>query len=201
MKFQVGENNPCAAGKERYTYGDYKTWPDDQRWELIDGIPYDMTPAPSRKHQEILGALYLQFAGYLKGKPCRVYLAPFDVRLPEGHEADDQIRTVVQPDLVVVCDRSKLDDHGCKGAPDLAIEITSPHTADKDDELKLALYEKKGVKEFWLVHPADASVMVFTLGNDAKYGKPAIYAADGLIPVSIFKGELMVNLAEIFETI
>ncbi len=82
MSFKVRETNPCAASKETFTYGDYEKWPEDQRWELIDGIPYDITPAPSRKHQEILGELHLQFAAYLKNKPCKVFLAPFDVRLP-----------------------------------------------------------------------------------------------------------------------
>lgn len=200
MKYQVKENHPCAAGKEIYSYGDYEKWPEDERWELIDGVPYDMTPAPSRGHQEILGALYLQFAAYLKGKPCRIYLAPFDVRLPEGREEDALIKTVVQPDLTVICDRTKLDDKGCKGAPDLTIEITSPHTAAKDGKFKLALYEKVGVKEFWLVYPLDATVMVFTLDNHGKYGKPAIFAKDDQIPVGIFSGDLMVDLSQVFET-
>lgn len=199
MKFQVRETRLYAASKEIYTYGDYETWPEDQRWELIDGVPYDMTPAPSRKHQEILGALYLQFAGYLKGKPCRVYLAPFDVRLPQGQEEDAKIKTVVQPDLTVVCERIKLDDKGCKGAPDLVIEITSPHTAAKDAKLKLALYEKTGVREFWLVQPLDATVMVFTLDNNGKYGNPETFAPNDQIPVKIFSGELLVDLAQIFE--
>ena len=199
MKYQVKETNPCAAGKETYTYSDYETWPEDQRWELIDGIPYDMTPAPSPRHQEILGALYLQFAAYLKGKPCRLYLAPFDVRLPEGQEEDTKIKTVVQPDLTVICDRAKLDNKGCKGAPDLAIEITSPHTAAKDAKVKLGLYEKVGIREFWLVHPLDAIVMVFTLDNNGKYGKPDVFTTANQVPVGIFSGELSVDLAQIFE--
>jgi Uma2 family endonuclease len=200
MKFQVKETHPCAAGKEIFTYGDYETWPEDQRWELIDGVPYDMTPAPSRRHQEILGALHLQFAAYLKGKPCRVYLAPFDVRLPEGPEEEAKIKTVVQPDLTVICDRTKLDDKGCKGAPDLAIEITSPHTAAKDAKIKLALYEKAGVREFWLVEPADATVMVFTLNNNKKYGEPKIFETGDLVSVGIFSGDLTVDLSQVFET-
>jgi Uma2 family endonuclease len=159
-----------------------------------------MTPVPSPRHQEILGALYLQFAAYLKDKPCRVYLAPFDVRLPEGREEESLIKTVVQPDLTVICDRAKLDNKGCKGAPDLAIEITSPHTAAKDAKLKLALYEKVGVKEFWLVYPLDTVVMVFTLNNHGKYDKPAIFTQDDQVPVGIFSEELSVDLGQVFES-
>jgi Uma2 family endonuclease len=203
MKYQVRETHPredaCAVSKELFTYGDYETWPDDQRWELIDGVPYDMTPAPSRRHQEILGALHLQFATYLKGKPCRVYLAPFDVRLPEGQEEDNRIKTVVQPDLTVVCDRTKLDNRGCKGAPDLCIEIISPHTAVKDAKIKLALYEKVGIKEFWLVYPLDATVIVFTLDSNGKYGKPNIFITGDQVPVGIFSEELSIDLGQVFE--
>ena len=147
MSFKVRETNPVAASQETFTYGDYEKWPEDRRRELIDGVPYDMTPAPSRKHQEILGEIYLQFANCLKNKSCKVYLAPFDVRLPQGAESEEMIRTVVQPDLTIVCDHSKLDDKGCLGAPDLAIEILSPHTAAKDLKIKLDLYERVAVKE------------------------------------------------------
>ncbi|MBI4778090.1 Uma2 family endonuclease, partial [Candidatus Desantisbacteria bacterium] len=121
--------------EERFTYGDYLKWPDDQRWELIDGVAYDMSPAPSRKHQKVVGELFAQFHSYLKDKSCEVYVAPFDVRLPEVDEgvaplaADEEIITVVQPDIVVVCDRDKLDDRGGRGAPDIVIEILSPWTA------------------------------------------------------------------------
>ncbi len=135
----------------------------------------------------------------MKGKPCRLYLAPFDVRLPEGQEEDTKIKTVVQPDLTVICDRAKLDNKGCKGAPDLAIEITSPHTAAKDAKVKLGLYEKVGIREFWLVHPLDAIVMVFTLDNNGKYGKPDVFTTANQVPVGIFSGELSVDLAQIFE--
>lgn len=198
MSFRVRETNPVAASKETFTYGDYEKWPEDQRWELIDGIPYDMTPAPSRKHQEILGELYLQFAAYLKNKSCKVYLAPFDVRLPQGDEPGEKVRTVVQPDLTVVCDHAKLDEKGCLGAPDLAIEILSPHTAAKDLKIKLDLYERAGVKEYWAVHPLDRTILVFALQSNGKYGKPAVYDRRDTISVSIFKGDLRVDAAEIF---
>ncbi len=198
MSFKVRETNPCAASKETFTYGDYEKWPEDQRWELIDGIPYDMSPAPSRKHQEILGELHLQFGAFLKNKSCKVYLAPFDVRLPQGAESEEMIRTVVQPDLTVVCDHSKLDDKGCLGAPNMVIEILSPHTAAKDLKIKLDLYERIGVKEYWLVQPLDRTIMVFTLQEDGKYVKPAVYDRHDTISVGIFEGNLRVAAVEIF---
>lgn len=198
VSFEVRESNSCAATKETFTYSDYEKWPENQRWELIDGAPYDMTPAPSRKHQEILGELYLQFATYLKNKPCKVFLAPFDVRLAQGDEPGEMIRTVVQPDLTVVCDRSKLDDKGCLGTPDMVIEILSPHTAAKDLKIKLALYERVGVKEYWLVQPLDRTIMVFTLRQDKKYDKPVVYDGHDRIDVGIFEGDLQVEAEAVF---
>lgn len=126
---------------------------------------FDMSPSPSRNHQEISVELLRQFSNYLIDKTCKVYAAPFDVRLPEGDENDTNIETVVQPDIAVICDKCKLDDKGCKGASDLIIEITSPSTARKDLKEKLFLYEKSGVKEYWIVHPTDKTVMVFKLGE------------------------------------
>ena len=196
--FLIRESRPEAATKESYTYGDYLSWSDEERWELINGIPYDMSPAPSRKHQEILGELHLQFATYLKGKPCKVFLAPFDVRLPQGDETEEAIRTVVQPDLTMVCDHSKLDERGCLGVPDMTIEILSPHTAAKDLKIKLDLYERFGVKEYWLVQPMDQTIMVFTLREDGKYAKPTVYDRHDTVKVGIFQGALQVDANEIF---
>jgi Uma2 family endonuclease len=161
-------------GENGFNYGDYLLWPEEERWELIDGVPYNMTPAPSRRHQEILAALTASFYRFLEEQECRVYMAPFDVRLPEGKEREDKIRTVVQPDLVVVCDPGKLDDKGCIGAPDLVLEITSPSTARKDLKEKLALYERQGVREYWIVHPTDETVMVFRLNARSRYERPDI---------------------------
>ena len=149
--------------KETFTYGDYLKWPNNERWELINGVPYNMTPSPSRTHQGILAALLTKFYTFLEDKECKVYNAPFDVRLPEGAEKEEEIKTVVQPDLVVVCDQTKLDDKGCLGAPDLIIEITSPSTARLDLKEKFALYERMGVKEYWIINPTDETVMVFLL--------------------------------------
>jgi Uma2 family endonuclease len=183
--------------ENRYTYADYLNWNDDERWELIDGTAYNMTPAPSRVHQEVSAALLSKFYAYLKDKSCKVYAAPFDVRLPFENEKDEDIKTVVQPDIVVVCDKSKLDDRGCKGAPDLVIEITSPTTSRLDVKDKFNLYEKAGVKEYWIADPNGKTVMVFKQGEDGRYDRPDMYADEDEIPVGIFK-DLQVDLKEVF---
>ena len=140
---------PLRKEEARYTYADYMAWEDGERWEIIEGVPYLMSPAPTWVHQGISGELFLQIATFLKGKPCKVYAAPFDVRLfPADDDSDD---TVVQPDIVVVCDRSKLDRSGCRGAPDMLVEILSPSTARHDQLVKLQLYKKAGVREYWIV--------------------------------------------------
>ncbi len=183
---------------ELFTYADYMTWPDGERWELIDGEAYMMSPAPSRKHQEISIDLASQFHTFLKGKKCRVYDAPFDVRLPQhADQPDDEIETVVQPDIVVVCDGSKLDDRGCKGAPDLVIEILSPSTSKMDLQDKFFLYQRVGVKEYWLVHPSDKTVMVFRLNNQGEYGRADMFAGDDKVSVPLL-GELIIDLKDVF---
>ncbi len=198
MKLRISEPRPEAATKDLYTYGDYAKWPDEERWELIDGVPYNMSPAPSRIHQKILGELHKQIAVYLTGKTCEVYIAPFDVRLPKGDENDEQIDTVVQPDLVVVCDREKLDERGCKGAPDLAVEVLSPGTAGKDMKIKLALYERVGVKEYWLVDPSNKTVQVYQLETAGPYGRPGIYTDADQLKVGLFP-DLTVDLSMVFK--
>ena len=167
----------------RYTYEDYLTWPDDERWELIKGVPYDMTPSPTRHHQEIVVELSRQAANHFCDRPCRVYVAPFDVRLKLRHE--EKTETVVQPDLAVVCDEEKLDEKGCFGAPDWIVEVLSPSTAAKDKIVKLALYEEHGVREYWLVHPQDRTVTIYTL-SDGVYSRPEIEETRGATGVRIF---------------
>ena len=158
---------------EFHTYADYLAWPADIRYELIDGIAYAMGPAPVRRHQEVALELVRQIADALDGSPCRPYIAPFDVRLPRANEADEFVSTVVQPDISVICDKTKLDERGCRGAPDWIIEVISPSTASHDQIVKRALYERVGVREFWLVHPVDNVVIIYLLQNGA-YGKPEV---------------------------
>ncbi len=147
----------------RYTYGDYKLWQGDDRWELIDGEAFLMSPAPSFRHQEIVLELGSQLSQFLRGKTCKVAIAPVDVRLPSADEADDAIDTVVQPDLVVVCDRGKIDRAGIRGAPDLVVEVLSPSTSVRDQVLKRDLYESHGVREYWIVDPEADSILVYRL--------------------------------------
>lgn len=198
MEFMAKEARPKAATKEKYTYGDYITWSEDERWELIDGVPYNMSTAPSRLHQEVSGELFKQIAVYLTGKPCKVYAAPFDVRLPKGDEEDELVDTTVQPDLVVICDRKKLDERGCRGAPDWIIEILSPHTAAKDMKIKRELYERVGVREYWLVDPGNKTVEVYQSGDRGRYERPEVYAAGDQVKTGIFS-DLTIDLTAVFE--
>ena len=188
---------PAQKRDARHTYADYLTWSDDERWELIHGVAYNMTPAPSRRHQAISMELARQFANHLVGKRCKVFNAPFDVRLPKPGETDETTSTVVQPDLVVVCDPAKLDDRGCKGAPDLVIEILSPESLARDQREKLILYEQAGVPEYWIVHPADKTVSIYRQGSDSLYGKPALYTSEERPPVGVLP-ELEIDLGAVF---
>ena len=189
--------HPALNSADRYTYKDYLSWDNDERWELIHGHPYSMTPAPSRRHQELSLELLRQFANFLFGKPCKVYGAPFDVRLPEADERDDDVQTVVQPDISVVCDHTKLDDRGCKGSPDLIVEIMSPSTARKDVKEKFLLYEKAGIREYWIVDPAAKTVVVFKQVEDRRFGRPEVFSEEDTVTVGIFTG-LTIELGAVF---
>ena len=184
---------------ERYTYADYLTWDDDKRWELIDGEAFCMSPAPMRQHQQLSVVFTSLIYNHLRGKKCEVYAAPFDVRLVETNDdvADDYIDNVVQPDIVVICDPKKLDDRGCKGAPDLIIEILSPSTARMDMTIKFDLYQRFAVKEYWIVHPKDQTVLVFKLLETGLYDVPERYCADDIIAVTLL-GDLKIDLTLVF---
>jgi Uma2 family endonuclease len=177
--------------KKMHTYGDYLTWPDEVRYELIDGVAYAMSPAPGRFHQELAGEIYRQIANALLGKICRPFIAPVDVRLPKGHESNDEVETVVQPDVFVVCDPSKLDARGVSGAPDWIVEVLSPSTAAHDQTIKLKRYERAGVREYWLVHPMDRTVIVYTLVGDS-FERPQIYELIGTLSATILP-ELVID--------
>ena len=175
---------------KRYTYADYCSWEDDVRRELIDGVPYAMS-APSRSHQKTSMQLSVLLGNFLKGKPCEVFAAPFDVRL----NADTRDDTVVQPDVLVVCDESKLDEKGCIGAPDLAIVILSPSTAMRDKVLKYRWYLRSGVREYWIVSPDDKTVMVCILKNGEYV--TTTYGGDEAVPVHVLEG-CIIDLPEVF---
>jgi len=169
---------------ELYCYGDYLTWPDDVRYELIDGHAYLMSPGPDLPHQDIAGEIYRQTANALSGKTCRAFIAPLDVRLPKQNEPDAQTDTVVQPDVMVVCDSDKLDRRGVRGAPDWIVEVLSPSTAGHDQIKKRSLYERHGVREYWLVHPIDRVLTVYRL-QDGEYGMPQLSQLEGETAVGI----------------
>jgi len=184
---------------KRYTYADYLTWIDDVRRELIEGF-IKLLPVPRLSHAMVSSNISWHLRAILtkkKGK-CKVLYAPVDVRFPKnGETANNKIYTVVQPDICVVCDASKLDEDGCLGAPDMIVEILSPSTAKKDMTEKFVLYEESGVKEYWLVHPGDKAVHVFILQNNAKYDAGQIYERKGKIPIYIFDNYL-IDLDDVF---
>ena len=177
-----------ALRDERHSrYGDYRRWPDDLRYELINGAAYLMAPAPTTDHQTVVLELAFQVRTALEGARCRILLAPVDVLLPHGGEADDEVDTVLQPDLLVVCDPAKVVMHGVRGAPDWAVEVLSPSSAGHDQTIKLAAYERAGVREYWLVHPGDRVLTVYRAGADG-YGKPDIQELSGETAVGVLPG-------------
>jgi len=184
---------------KRYSYADYLTWMDDKRRELYDGLIVELV-TPSRKHQQVSVHLISLIGNYISNKKIEAYHAPFDVRLTKNKNSvrDDQIFTVVQPDLCIICDLTKLDDRGCLGSPEFVIEITSPETSSRDIKHKYKIYEQHGVREYWIVSPIAETVTVFFLDENGKFEFKGMYASDDKIPVHIFDGELEIDLAEVF---
>lgn len=179
-----------------YTYSDYLTWDDGKRWEIIDGVVYDMSPAPIIDHQRISGALFYMIYNFLSDKRCEVFSAPFDVILPKIGEKEDDSTTVVQPDIVVVCDNQKLTKRGCTGAPDLVIEILSLSTAKKDMTVKMKLYQRAGVRELWVVHPEEKWVQIFIF-SEGNLVSMQSFDDSGLPEVSVLPG-LTIELPRVF---
>ena len=181
-----------------YTDADYLLWRIEERLELIKGKIFKMSPAPSLAHQRISTQLQGTLFNFLKARSCDLFSAPFDVRLyndKKSKDANRQIYTVVQPDLCVVCDTSKLDQRGCLGAPDLIIEILSPGNSSKEMNEKFDLYEESGVREYWLVEPAENAVWVYLLNEEGKY--IGLKPTTTILKSSIFP-DLVIDLKEIF---
>jgi len=183
---------PDLAGN--YNYSDYLQWTFEGMVELINGKIFKMSPAPSTGHQVTLMELCYLVMHHLKVKNCKVFIAPFDVRLSKFKE-DKLIDSVVQPDLCIICDLTKIDEKGCNGAPDMIAEILSPSTAQRDLDLKFKLYEENGVKEYWIVQPNDQTVSVFDL-VDSKFILRGIYHRAKVIEVKTIG--LEIDLNEIF---
>lgn len=165
--------DPAVDRSALYTYRDYRSWPDDERWELIRGEAW-MMGAPTTAHQRLSAELYRAiFAALPEDGPCEVFYAPVDVLLPRRPaDDDDEVDTVVQPDLIVVCDPAKVRDSFVRGAPDLVVEILSPSTSGKDQREKYRVYEEAGVREYWIIDPAGKWFERHGLGLDGRYGKP-----------------------------
>ena len=176
-----------------YTYADYCKWPEDELWELIDGKAYAKA-MPVRAHQDVALEIAHQLKLFLKGHKCNVFIAPFSVRL----NADKKDDTVVAPDILVVCDESKLaDGKGVVGAPDFIVEVLSPSTVAHDWKTKYGLYQKYGVKEYWIVDPGNRTLAVNILENDTYVTQ--VYAnSESDVPVKTLDG-CTINLAEVFE--
>ncbi len=189
---------PLPAEK-RYTYADLLAWDDNTRYELYNGQPVALA-SPSNVHQEISVELSSQLHTYLRGKKCKVYTAPFDVRLfEEDSDRPEDVDTVVQPDLMVICDPKKVDRRGVQGAPDLVVEILSDSTRRIDRLTKFNLYQRAGVREYWIVDPATRTVSVYSLEEGAYYAA-ATYGADSSVPVGVLD-DCTIDLSTVFPEI
>ena len=190
---------PKLQTDQTYTVGDYLAWPDNERWELIDGRPFLMSPAPSPDHQRIAFSLARQIANFLEETKaaCEALISPIDVYLPDEGEKVEDSETVLQPDVVVVCDPEQITRRGIVGPPKWVIEVLSPSTSKRDQGDKRAVYERHGVAEYWLIHPQDRVVQIYRLGKDGGYGKSEVSDTAGSLDSQLFEG-LTVDWDEVF---
>ena len=190
---QVEEPDPSIS----YTYADYLQWKFEERLELFRGKIFKLS-APNTKHQVIAGNLFVAAKLFLAKQKCRVFIAPFDVRLPvKNRKKDTEVTTVVQPDICIVCDETKIDARGCCGDPDLVIEILSPGNSHKEVKLKYDLYEEAGVKEYWIIYPEEESLAVFILNEKELYDGATLYAGKDKVHSKAIPG-LIIDLKDIF---
>jgi Uma2 family endonuclease len=183
-----------------YSYADYLTWRLEESVELIKGKIMAMSPAPNRMHQSISGNLFLHLGNYFKRKSCEVFVAPFDVKLYDRRKSllnNGEAFSVVQPDLCVICDKDKLTEQGCDGAPDWIIEVLSPGNSRKEVRLKYDLYEESGVTEYWLVFPYEQIVQQFVLDDNGKYQLRALYPGNETVSPHLFP-DLQIDLNDVF---
>lgn len=187
---------PDISYDKAYTYADYLKFDLDYMVELIRGEIYKMTPAPSMKHQRILGSLHVILGQQLKGKPCELYAAPTDIVLPIANKKRDKATTVVQPDLSIFCDTSIIEEQAAFGPPTLVVEILSPHTKKKDIQLKYEIYEEAGVQEYWIIMPTEELLEQFVL-IDNQYQRIQTYTTEDTVTARAVEG-LSVMLDEVF---
>lgn len=181
-----------------HSYADYMRFEFEERIEIIKGHLFKMSPAPARLHQRIVTNIFGPIYNTLKGKQCQVYTAPFDVRLARRNQDDKEIFTVVQPDIVVVCDKSKLDKRGCIGAPDIVVEILSPGNNKKELINKYEVYEESGVKEYWIVSPSEKTFFRYILDDQGKFQPTKLLTIGEEVTTPILHGFIL-NLEEVFE--
>jgi len=170
-----------------YTYADYLKWTFDERLELIKGKIFKMSPAPGSVHQIISAAVSNELYNYLKGKPCKVFSAPFDVRLVRRSVDDKDVTTVVQPDICVICDPKKVDAKGCIGSPDIVVEILSPGNNKKELKNKYEVYEEAGVFEYWIINPVEKNLVRYSL-VDGSYQAARPFTIDDELTTGILPG-------------
>ena len=188
---------PLPAKHEQFTFAHYLTWDEREHIEIINGEAF-MMAAPSRIHQKISMELSRQLANFLEGKMCEVYPAPFSVRLFEqDKDKPEYVDTVVEPDISVVCDKRKLDKFGCKGAPNLIIEVLSPSTQRLDQLVKLNLYQHAGVQEYWIVDPENRTVRVMLQDNNGILQTYEVYKCEDVAKVNILDG-CFIELNKVF---
>lgn len=181
-----------------YSYSNYLNWLFEERVELIKGKVFKMSPAPSRVHQEIFGAIFNPIYNFLKNKSCKVYGAPFDVRFPKKSKEDAAIFTVLQPDICVVCDLTKLDDKGCVGAPDIVVEILSPGNNKKELLYKYQVYQEFGVKEYWVVSQSDQYILIYTLDSSGKFQASKMFTLSEQITSAVLP-DFVLELDNVFK--
>ena len=182
-----------------YTYADYLTWKFEELVEVIKGKLMRPMAGPSTRHQRVSRRLGYAIESVVRKGPCEMFQAPFDVRLSRSTASGDaQIKTVVQPDIFVVCDREKIDERGCLGAPDWIIEILSPGNVLHDTKTKFDLYEENGVREYWIVYPGEKTVLVYVLDAHGRYQPVGEYAEPGPVPATAVPG-LVLEWADVFD--
>lgn len=184
---------------KRYTYADYLTWRLQEQVELIRGKVFKMSPAPNLSHQRVSRQLFLILANFFNRKTGEVFHAPFDVRLPmpPSQTKNNELDTVVQPGITVVCDPSKLDRAGCLGAPDLVVEILSPGNSRKEVKDKFELYQFAGIPYYWIIHPEEQTLIVYALDDKGVYQALRPFTKGDQITIDLFSG-LIINLDDIF---
>ncbi len=180
---------------KQYTYTDYLTWRIKDRIELIKGYIHRMSPAPSTNHQKTSGRIFVMIFRFIDKSDCEVFSAPFDVRF---RDVDGVVRDIVQPDISVICDSGKLGKQGCIGAPDLIVEILSPSSSKRDLSYKYDLYRSHGVQEYWVVHPEEKTLLIYTLKEDGTYQSSKLFTRGDRIESKVLKG-LVIPLDDVFD--